>query len=66
MFINYYYFYILFFFFLFNFIGKIKIIFREGMKFVEHGVNPIEMKRGMEKGKIAVLNFLEEMKTEIN
>jgi chaperonin GroEL (HSP60 family) len=36
------------------------------MKFVEHGVNPIEMKRGMEKGKIAVLNFLEEMKTEIN
>ena len=35
------------------------------MKFVKNGINPIEMKRGMDNGRDKILEYLEEIKLEI-
>ena len=37
-------------------------IFKEGVKYVESGFNPVLIKRGMEKAKDAIISYLEDTK----
>lgn len=41
-------------------------LIEKGLKYLSYGVNPIEMKRGIDKGRNEVISFLEEMKQEVN
>lgn len=36
------------------------------MKYLQYGVNPIEMKRGIDRARDQIIEFLEEIKVEVD
>lgn len=40
-------------------------IFEKGEKMIQMGINPIKLKRGLEKARNAIFDFLEEIKLPI-
>ncbi|KRX00206.1 GroEL-like apical domain [Pseudocohnilembus persalinus] len=41
-------------------------IIEEGVKYVQYGANPIDLKRGLDKGRDLVLEYLDEIKQEVD